>query len=156
MTTKPRHHALLRPLPLMLVAALALSGCARLGQSRLNPLNWLGPSRPAAAAPVQAVVPDTRLPVARITDMAIEPTESGAILRATGVAPGVGWHNARLVRVADEAGVLTYALRAEPPPGGTGAGTQVITAARSLGLADLAGVTLVRVLGQENAREARR
>lgn len=147
---------MLRPLPILLIAALALSGCARLSQSRLNPANWFGPSRPAAAAPVAVAAPDTRLPVAQVTEMAVEPTESGAIIRATGVMPGQGWHDARLVRMTGEAGVLTYEFRAEPPPAGIGAGMQAITAARSLTAGDLAGVSRIRVLGQENAREARR
>lgn len=147
---------MLRPLPLLLIAALALSGCARLAQSRLNPANWFGPSRPAAAAPVQQVVQDSRLPIAQVTRFVIEPTESGAILRATGTAPGQGWHNARLVRVQGEDGVLTYEFRAEPPPQGVTSGVQVITAARSLRQGDLAGVSRVRVTGQQNAREARR
>lgn len=148
---------MLRPLPLLLVVALALSGCARLAESRLNPLNWFGQSRTVpVTAPVQQVVQDTRLPVAQVHDMAVEPTASGAIIRATGVVPGQGWHNARLVRVDDAAGVLTYEFRAEPPPGGVGSGTQVITAARSVSNATLAGVSHIRVRGQENAREARR
>lgn len=147
---------MLRPLPLLLIAALALSGCARIAQSRLNPLNWFGPSRPAAPAPARAVVQDTRLPVAQVTEMVIEPTESGAILRATGTAPGEGWYNARLVRVPDAEGVLTYEFRAEPPPGGVTSGAQVIVVARSLSFGDLAGVSHVRVLAQQNSREARR
>jgi len=147
---------MLRPLPLLLIAALALSGCGRLAQSRLNPANWFGPSRPAPAAPVQAATPDSRVTVAQVGTMAIEPTESGAILRATGIMPGQGWFNARLVRVDSGPGTLAYAFRAEPPPGGAGAGQQAITAARSLSHADLAGITQVRVLGQDNLREARR
>lgn len=147
---------MLRPLPLLLIAALALSGCARISQSRLNPLNWFGPSRPAAVQPVQQVVQDARLPVAQISDMAVEPTASGAIIRATGVVPGQGWHNARLVRVADAEGVLAYEFRAAPPPGGTGPGTQVITAARSVSVGTLAGVSHIRISGQQNAREVRR
>lgn len=147
---------MLRLLPLLLIAALALSGCARVAESRLNPLNWFGPSRPAAVQPVQQVVQDSRLPVAQVSDLVVEPTASGAIIRATGVVPGQGWYNARLVRVADAEGVLAYEFRAEPPPGGTGTGTQVITAARSVTRSTLAGVSHIRVIGQQNAREARR
>lgn len=147
---------MLRPLPLLLIAALALSGCARLAQSRLNPANWFGPSRPAATAPVQQVVQDSRLPVAQVTQFVIEPTESGAILRATGTVPGQGWYNARLVRVQGETGVLTYEFRAEPPPEGATGGVQVITTARSLRHGDLVGVSRVRVMGQNNTLEARR
>lgn len=150
---------MLRPLPLLLIAALALSGCARVAQSRLNPLNWFGASRPAAVQPVQQVVQDSRLPVAQVRDLVIEPTASGAIIRATGVVPGQGWYNARLVRVADAEGVLAYEFRAEPPPGGMGTGetgTQVITAARSVTQGTLADVSHIRVTGQQNALEARR
>lgn len=147
---------MLRPLPLLLIVALAVSGCARLSQSRLNPANWFGPSRPATTAPPRAAAPDTRLPVAEVIDMALEPTESGAILRATGTMSGTGWHDARLVPVADAPGVLAYEFRAAPPPGGIGGGTQVIVVARSLGAGDLAGISRVEVRAQGNARAAQR
>jgi hypothetical protein len=149
-----------RALPLILALAVALPGCARLAESRLNPLNWFGPSVPSAAQ--GPLVPegasatyDLRQPVAQVTGMAIEPTVSGAILRATGVAPGQGWFNAQLVETGRADGVLTYDFRVEAPaaPGG---GQQVVTVARSLDAADLAGISVIRVQGQSNAREARR
>ncbi|MCC7319367.1 MAG: hypothetical protein IT542_00155 [Rubellimicrobium sp.] len=149
---------MLRPLPLLLIAALALPGCARLSQSRLNPLNWFGPSQSAAAAPVpapRATTYDLRVPVADVVAMAVEPTESGAILRATGTMPGAGWFNAALVRIADEGGTVTYEFRAEAPPA-PGAGLQTITVARALSDADLAGTARIRVTGATNSREARR
>lgn len=154
---------MLRPLPLLLAAALAATGCARLAESRINPLNWFGGSRPVAAqAGHVPLVPegqggtyDLRQPIAQVTDMAIERTDSGAILRATGLAPAQGYHNAQLVLVGRENGVLTYEFRVAPPPAPTG-GPQAITVARTLNAGDLAGITAVRVLAQANAREARR
>ena len=149
-----------RALPLILALAVALPGCARLAESRLNPLNWFGPSVPSAAqGPLvpegAAATYDLRQPVAQVTDLAVEPTVSGAILRATGVAPGQGWFNAQLVETAREGGLVTYEFRLEAPATPRG-GQQTITVARSIDAADLAGVSVIRVQGQQNAREARR
>lgn len=159
-----------RSLPLILCAALAVTGCARLAESRLNPLNWFGGSQPVAAAaqvPTRPLIPegalaavaDTRQPIAEIAAMAVERTPGGAIVRATGLAPTQGWYNAQLVPVAAEAGVLAFEFRVEPPPGYEAEGspaTRTITVARALDAADLAGVTTIRVIGAQNARESRR
>jgi len=149
-----------RALPLILAVAVALPGCARLAESQLNPLNWFGRSVPSAAQ--GPLVPegasatyDLRQPVAQVTDMAVEPTVSGAILRATGIAPGQGWFNAQLVETSRADGVLTYEFRAEAPPA-PGAGQQSVIVARSIDAANLEGISVIRVQGQTNAREARR
>lgn len=155
----------------LLVSLALLPGCARLAESRLNPLNWFGNSRPVAITPEEAAarplvpagrgaaVQDLRVPVAAVTFMAVEPTSSGAILRATGTLPTQGWFNAELVPVPAEDGVLAYEFRAEAPSGFAGEGapaTRTITVARVLDAADLAGVRVVRVIGAGNARESRR
>lgn len=159
-----------RSLHLILCAALALPGCARLADSRLNPLNWFGgsqpvmvtgqmPTRPLVPPGALAAVADTRQPIAQVTEMVVERTPTGAILRATGLAPTQGWYNAQLVPVAAESGVLAFEFRVEPPPGYEAEGSpgsRTITVARVLDATDLAGIRSVRVIGLQNAREARR
>lgn len=155
---------MLRALPLALAVAIAVTGCARLAESRFNPLNWFGAS--AAAAPRGPLVPsgqggtfDARQPIAAITDMAVERDGDGAILRATGVAAAAGAFNAQLVPVGVEGGVATYEFRVQMPEAGQPAGpdaARTITVARRLDPADLAGIAVIRVQGQTNAREARR
>lgn len=152
---------------ILIVTVLALAGCARLAESRLNPLNWFGPSLAAPADPAtRPLVPpgqggqyDLRVPIAEITEMAIEPSATGAILRATGIATTQGQFNAQLVLTGREGGVLTYEFRVEMPPLPQPQGavpTRTITVARALDVADLAGISVIRVTGQTNAREARR
>lgn len=162
---------MLRPLPLMLCAALAVGGCARLAESRINPLNWFGRSvevlAPASAEATRPLVPpgratvivDARQPVLSVRGMAVDRMPDGAIVRATGVTATQGWFNAQLVRRGLENGVLTleFVAEAPPAPAGTGAeATRQITAATRLSEADLAGVRVIRVRGAQNAREARR
>lgn len=156
---------MLRPLPLVLATALAVSGCARLAESRFNPLNWFGAAT-AAAAPRGPLVPagqggtyDLRQPIAAVTDLVAERDGDGAILRATGIAATQGWHNAQLVPLGVADGVATYAFRVEPPETAQPAGPEAartITVARRLDAADLAGIAAIRVQGQTNTREIRR
>jgi len=161
---------MLRPLPLALCLILTVTGCARLAESRFNPLNWFGRSTAVAAQPDgtirplipagrTAVVVDNRVLISVVTEMAIERTVSGAIIRASGVTPTQGYFNAQLMPVAQQGGVLAYEFRVEAPTGFEAVGTEAsrtITVARVLSAAELAGVQVVRVQGAQNAREARR
>lgn len=152
----------------ILIAALVLTGCARLQNSPLNPANWFGPAGAVATSPAQArplmpsgrgvvVVTDARPRVASLTELRIERLPGGAIVRATGLAPTQGWFNAELVRVGAEDGVLTYEFRAEQPPGFAATGTiasRTITAADVLGADEVGAIGLVRVLSATNALQA--
>lgn len=161
---------MLRPLTFALIGALALTGCARLAESRLNPLNWFGRAEPVAAAAQQAAPPplvpadrrratvDNRLPVEEITALAVERTRDGAILRATGLAAAPGFFNAQLVPTGQDGGILTYEMRAEQPPRPVAGGPAArrITVATTLSAQELAGVRVIRVQGLRNALETRR
>jgi len=157
--------AMLRPLPMFLVVALALSGCARLAESRLNPMNWFGGQRSAGVAttgevrpllpPGGVIVTDARQLIADVTEVSLERTATGGILRATGIAATQGWFNAELVAVALEGSTVTYEFRAEPPAGFEATGTQAsrqITVAIVLTAAQLAAVSQLRVVAAGNAR----
>lgn len=162
--------------PILITGALcvALTGCARLSESRLNPLNWFGPSTSSpASAPVDAsgelrpLIPDNRRVIqvdgrdliASVTALSIDRSPSGAIVRATGLAPTQGYFNAELVPIAQEGGVLTLAFRAQAPAGFEAVGapaTREITAAYVIDAGALPGIRTVRVEASANARTARR
>lgn len=162
----------MRPLPLLLIASLAVSGCARLADSRLNPSNWFGsgggrtaaagterPREPLVPAGARALVVDARPLVAQVDAVALDRTPNGAILRATGTAQSQGWFNAGLVLTAIEGGTATYAFRAEAPRGFAATGSAAsrrITAAVNLDLADLEGVRRFVVQAAGNSRSTSR
>ena len=161
---------MLRPLTIILCLGLFLTGCARLADSRLNPLNWFGRSAPVAATTadgqLRPLVPagddavvDTRVLIDQIIEMQIDPTTSGAILRATGLAATQGFYNAELVLAASDNGNVVYDFRVAAPEGFEAIGTEAsrrITVALELSAAELAGIRSVAVRGAQNARESRR
>ncbi|WP_084864012.1 hypothetical protein [Salibaculum halophilum] len=157
----------------ILVTALVLattSGCARLADSAVNPLNWFGGggAQQVAADPAErrplvpetrgAVVVDQRVPVQRITALSVDRTPYGALVSATGLADSPGYFNADLVPVSVEDGELTLELRAEAPPAfeaGADPASRRITVGYTLSPDQLAGLARVRVTGTENSRSAR-
>ncbi|MFT4706281.1 MAG: hypothetical protein ACI9PU_000106 [Ascidiaceihabitans sp.] len=156
-------------LPLMLCATIAVTGCARVADSRLNPLNWFGSSTSApltAAGELRPLVPanratrvvDGRGTIQSVTAMAIEKAPNGAIVRATGVASKQGQFNAQLVPVSNEGGILTLAFRIEGVANAAtnNAFSRQVTVARVLTFADLAGVRTIRVQSATNQRSASR
>ena len=161
---------MLRSFTTIVCFGLMLSGCARLAESRLNPLNWFGRSAPVVATTpdgeLRPLVPvgerlavETRAVIDQIVEMQIEPTRSGAILRATGLAATQGFYNAELVLAGSENGDLTYDFRVAAPAGFEAIGTEAsrrITVALELSAAELAGIRSVTVRGVQNARGSRR
>ena len=118
---------MLRPIGMASCLVLTVSGCSRLEGSPVNPMNWFNKDReaPVATAPqaTQPLVPtkrdvvvvDSRDLVAQVISAEIAQTPSGAILRATGVAPTQGYFNAELVLESIQNGTATYAFRVERP-----------------------------------------
>ena len=156
-------------LPLILCAVIAVTGCARVADSRMNPLNWFGKSTSApltASGEIRPLVPtnratravDDRGAIQSVTGLAIEKTPNGAIVRATGIASTQGQFNAQLVPVSNEGAVLTLAFRIEgvANAGTNSAFSRQVTVARVLTLADLAGVRTIRVQSATNQRSASR
>ena len=169
-TSNRKARPMLRSVTVVLCVGLMLSGCARLSNSRLNPLNWFGPSAPVANITAdgelrplvtagQANVIDNRVLIDQITDLQIEPTSSGAILRATGLAATQGFYNAELVLAQSDNGAVTYDFRVAAPAGFEAIGTEAsrrVTVALELSNAELAGIRNLTVRGLQNARESRR
>ena len=159
-----------RSLTLAVCVALTVSGCARISESRFNPLNWFGQSteapldtngerRPLVPLNSTTKVVDTRGLVQTVTGLTIERTASGAILRASGIAATQGAYNAELVVVGQDANTLTYAFRIEIAQGLQGVGrasSREVIAATVLSVAELANVRRIRVNGQSNSRVASR
>lgn len=144
----------------------SLTGCARLADSRMNPLNWFGSSRPAVATntaeqrplvPANRVVDvvDGREMIATLNSLQVDRAPAGAIIRATGLAPRQGYYNAQLVNAGVENGTLVLQFRAQAPAGFEPEGTpesREITAAYAIDTNSLAGIRRIRVEAASNAR----
>jgi len=136
---------MLRKLGVLVVISVALTGCARVSESKLNPLNWFDRApeatagetvqrKPLVPAQAEVTIVDARVLIETLTSASLEPSGNGAILRATGIAARQGYFNAELVLVdittASQGffnaelvlvditnGVLTYEFRVERPTG---------------------------------------
>jgi hypothetical protein len=149
---------------------LTLTGCARIADSRFNPVNWFGSSteapvdangqtRPLIPENSRTVAIDNRTMVQSITSLNIDSTPSGAIVRAVGVAQTQGYFNAELVSRGVANGVLDLEFRAQAPtalevPGTTQ--SRQISAAYVIERGDLAAIRSVRVTAATNARTSGR
>lgn len=150
-----------RPLSAVLALTLMLAGCAAVRESRLNPLNWFGRSQPVAVvAATPGQVADPRPLAAQITDVTVEPSIGGAILRATGLPPTQGfWEGELVARPLDENGVQVYDFRLAPPPGPARVSTpqsRQVVVATFLTDATLAAISGITVQGAANALSSRR
>lgn len=153
-----------------LISAVALTGCARISDSRLNPFNWFSKSQAdvvTASGEIRPLVDPSRISqiidnrslIRQVTALSIERTSGGAIVKATGLAETQGYFNAQLVIATSEGSTLTLEFRAQRLGDLQIAGpaaTREITAARVLTDDDLAGVRTIRVVGAENSRSSRR
>lgn len=159
-----------KTLPLLLCATLAVTGCARVSDSKLNPLNWFGASRSAplnATDELRPLVPanretkvvDSRGAIETVATLSVEKTPDGALIRATGIASTQGQFNAQLVPVSNEGGTLTLAFRIQAAAGSTGvndARSREVTVARFLSFDELSDVKTIVVQGATNARSTSR
>ena len=167
-------------LTVLLVSSLAVSACG-FRDSRINPRNWFGGSRPA---PVSAETGETNtlIPATRggmfqrppavdrsvlldtVTELRVEPTTSGAIVYASGVASRQGAFGVALVPaddelLPDESGVLAFAFRATYPNRATPTGSEfsrTVHAAFTISKRDLQRIGTIRVVAAGNARETSR
>jgi hypothetical protein len=162
----------------MIMTALALSllsGCASIGTSRLNPLNWFGPSEDVVlndqgqrVTVLPTLAPkrgypnfqDTRLLVPSIADLTIAKSASGAIVTAVGLVPSLGYFDAELVRVETDNPtelLLDFRLRAPIKPMAIGTTAQrKITAARTIQNRDLQSIRTITVRSTSGERVIRR
>lgn len=160
---------MIRPLALLLVASVAVSGCSRISNSKINPMNWFGSKSEAAVVYEQgqapALVPssgaaysDARALIDTISVVELARTPSGAILRATGIAASQGAYNAELVLVSSEGNTATYEFRIETPAGLQVQGataTRELTAAEVISANELKSYRNFVVKGARNTKSAR-
>lgn len=149
-----------RHITLLTLSASLLAGCATISESPVNPLNWFGSSPAPLAATGEPLVPAGALatPLDRrvamtVTGVEVARTDEGAVVRAAGLAPGGGYYNAQLVRVAIDNGILVLRLVAEAPATPV-AGDRTVNAATAVTAATLAGLRGVRVEGATGALSA--
>jgi hypothetical protein len=139
---------------------LALVGCGRIGQSKLNPFNWFKKSEPRETIVLPEQQGDPRPLVETVLSMQVEPIPGGAVVRARGVTPTQGWWDAELVpQDVDDKGVLVYEFRLLPPRGRADVNTQTsreIDVAIFISDVKLENVREIVVQGATNARSARR
>ncbi len=172
-----------KTLAMVLVASLGLSACSSWRDSRANPSNWFGRSQPAAVnvdstGDVNPLLPagedkldlagrpdagDPTFPITQVTELKVDATSTGAIIRATGVAQREGAFRAELRRNRSEEdaqnGVLTYTFRVAYPAYATAGGTErtrSVNAAHSVSNETLEGIRVIRVVSETNALETRR
>ncbi len=142
-------------------ASLLLGGCARVADSRFNPFNWFGPSQSEpVSVEVTEATQDGRLLIDQVTELAVDRTPTGAIIRAVGLPQTQGFWDAELVRVPGGApGVATYEFRVLPPvtpnPQSTQQSREIIAGA-FLTNPQLNRVRTIVVTGQRNQRSLRR
>ena len=163
-----------RTIPLLLIAALVLSSCGRIRDSRINPFNWFGraesrqvtgegevnPLIPRRSALAPGTKADTRVPVQQITELSVDRHPNGAIIRATAVTQYQGAYQLGLKKVEGEevpAGTLRFIFVAYQPARVVGpVTTRTVVAATQVSSADLAGVRRVEVVGAANVLTSRR
>lgn len=162
-----------RVIPALMVATLTLTACGGFRDSNFNPRNWFGRSTsvPVAVEERNALIP-ARSGIARpevvyrgtrvdqVTDLAIERTPGGALVRATGVATRQGAYDVRLVPLGSpDNGVLSYELQVLYPRERTLQGpeqSRTVTVANALTDQQLDGVRTIRVIGARNERTSTR
>jgi hypothetical protein len=146
---------------LRVILSLALvTSLAACGYSRLNPFNWFGGDRETRVEAAESSTPDdpSRL-VAEVVDLAVEPTTTGAIIRATGLPPVQGFWEAELIEVERTESEVVYEFRVLPPLQATRVSTpqsrEVITGTQLTNF-ELRGIRTITVIGAQNRRTVSR
>jgi hypothetical protein len=151
--------------PALLTASLlALTACG--GNVNLNPLGWFNSNQVEQVA----VIPEggfldeqeNRGLVTNVVDLQILRAQGGAIIRAKGLPPRLGYWDAELVPEnfeRAENGVLTYMFRITEPYYRTQTGRpqqREVYVGHFVSDVKLQGVRTIRVVGANNSRTARR
>ncbi|MGL4281509.1 MAG: hypothetical protein ACRCS0_14185 [Albidovulum sp.] len=151
-----------RTIAALLVAALAVTGCGRIRDSKLNPFNWFGGSEEEVVQVVDGVPQDPRPLVQEVTGLEVARQPGGAIVTATGLPPTQGWWDAALVPDGDGSikdGVLTYRFVVNQPLELRRSSTpqsRELTAAVYVSDLRLQEVSKIVVLGASNSRSSSR
>ncbi|SMR72107.1 hypothetical protein SAMN04488030_1453 [Aliiroseovarius halocynthiae] len=151
--------------PALLTASLlALTACG--GSANLNPLGWFrsGGVKEVAVIPEGGFLDEqeNRGLVADVVELQVLRTQGGAIIRAKGLPPRLGYWNAELVPEnfeRPENGTLTYMFRITEPYYRTETGRprqRDVYVGRFVSDTKLRGVRTIRVVGANNTQSARR
>jgi hypothetical protein len=133
------------------VIASVLAGCS-LG--RLNPFNWFDRGEAEAQLEAEAEAPDLSEVLVSVSRVRAEQTTGGVILRATGLAPRQGYHDARLKLVGSDGGVLRFEIRAFAPEAAERVGSErsrLILTGLFLPTSELTGISRITVSAATNA-----
>ncbi len=142
-----------------------LGGCGGVRQSALNPFTWFQGSAseptlvPEGGFPSQT---DNRPLVAQVTQLAVEPAQGGAIVRAVGLPATQGWWDAELRpdgELAPVDGELLLRFVVAAPRGATPAGpprSRELSAGVFVPNSTLATTRRITVVGAEGARSITR
>jgi len=148
------------PLLAVLAATMTLSACGRVADSRLNPLNWFGRESVETVAANAEVITDGRQLVDQVTELAVDATPEGAIIRAVGLPPVQGFWDAELVRVESaDPSLAVYEFRVLPPLVRRAQSTpqsREIIAGAALSNRQLASIRSIVVRGQRSQRSVNR
>lgn len=151
--------------PALLTASfLALTACG--GNVNLNPLGWFNSDgvQQVALIPEGGFLDDqeSRGLVANVVELQILRAQGGAIIRAKGLPPRLGYWDAELVPEnfeRPENGVLTYMFRITEPYYRTQTGRpkqREVYVGQFVSDIRLQGVRTIRVVGANNSRTASR
>ncbi len=144
----------------VLVSLIALSACAGIRKSKVNPFNWFQRSQQTTSVALPAAPTDERMLVDSVLDMKVEQFHGGAIVRAVGLPPTQGYWDAELVpQPRDDSGKLVLEFRIFPPVAAADVVNQPsreVTVGLRLSNIKLDGITEIVVQGAKNARVSRR
>ncbi len=165
-------------LMVLTLAAVTLSACATVRDSRLNPFNWFGQSREEAVATaedgeVNTLIPRRSsvfrnndmgeyvgVPMEEIRALSVERVPGGALIRATALAGRQGVYDLRLVPDEDaDPDMLSYQVLGIYNPDVRRVGTEAsreVTVATRVTDQDLEGIRTIWVSARNNARSVRR
>lgn len=139
-----------------LLLVTSLSACA----TRWNPFNWFGGEREERIEVVEEEIEvDPRNLVAEIVSLNADATQGGLIISAIGLPPRQGYWEADLVETSRADGNLTLEFRVfEPLDPYTRVSTQrsrEVLAGTTFSRQNLAGITSITVIAQQNRRTVR-
>ena len=149
---------------LMTSLVFGLSACG--GTANLNPFSWFRSDgvKEVAVIPEGGFLEDQEFRglVSQVIELEILRSPGGAIIRAKGLPPRLGYWDAELVPEnfeRPENGVLTYMFRITEPPYQTNSGRpkqREVLVGQFISNTKLQGVRSIRVVGERNSRSASR
>lgn len=165
-----------RTLVISLATVGLLAGCGGGSSSAsFNPFSWFGKDKAVTVTEdgqqvvvLESLAPgkgyiaftDTRPLIPDVTEVSIDRLPGGAVVRASGVAPSLGYYDAELVAISDGSdGRLVLQFRARHPAKAPGIGSvhqRTLTVALRLSDDDLSGVREIVVQGANTSRVTRR